>query len=274
MKLNAVKAVYFSPNGATRAAVVRLAKGLADRLSLPFSVTDITLPAAREGVYRFEAGELVVFGTPVMAGRVPNKLLPFVQQGFAGNGALAVPLVTFGNRAFDNALMELRNELENNGFHTVGGAALVARHVFSPLMAPGRPDVDDWAALDRFGQALLDKLDALDAPPAPVSVAGDDPVGPYYVPLGIDGQPTKFLKAKPQTIDEKCDRCGACVRRCPMGAIDPADPLLVPGTCIKCQACVKVCRTGAKYFDDPAFLSHVAMLEANYTRRAEPAFFL
>lgn len=274
MKPTAVKAVYFSPNGATRTAVVRLAKCLADRLSLPFSVTDFTLPPARNTVYRFSEGDLVVFGTPVMAGRVPNKILPFVQSGFEGNGALAVPLVTFGNRAFDNALIELRNELEHNGFHTVGGAALAARHVFSPIMAPGRPDPDDWAGLDRFAQELLDKLSALEACPPPVSVAGDDPVGPYYVPLGVDGQPTKFLKATPKTIAERCDNCGVCVKRCPMAAIDPVDPKLVPGTCIKCQACIKVCHSGAKYFDDAAFLSHVAMLEANYTRRAEPAFFL
>jgi ferredoxin len=58
-----------------------------------------------------------------------------------------------------------------------------------------------------------------------------------------------------------------------MGAIDPADPKNVPGTCIKCQACVKRCPRGAKYFDDPAFLSHRAMLEKNYLRRAAPAFF-
>ena len=96
----------------------------------------------------------------------------------------------------------------------------------------------------------------------------------YYVPLGVDGQPVQFLKAKPKTKEELCDHCGACAVRCPVAAIDFSDETMVPGTCIKCQACIKVCHTRAKYFDDEKFLSHVKMLEENYSRRAEPAFFI
>ena len=83
-----------------------------------------------------------------------------------------------------------------------------------------------------------------------------------------------FLKAKPKTIEEDCDHCGACAAHCPVEAIDFNDETKVPGTCIKCQACVKVCHTNAKYFDDEKFLSHVKMLEENYTRRAKPQFFI
>lgn len=43
--------------------------------------------------------------------------------------------------------------------------------------------------------------------------------------------------------------------------------------CIKCHSCVRNCPMGAKYFDDPAFLSHRAMLERDYTRRAEDKIF-
>ena len=91
--------------------------------------------------------------------------------------------------------------------------------------------------------------------------------------MGTDGQPAKFLKAKPQTDPDKCTDCGLCAAVCPMGSIDPADVSSVPGVCIKCQACVVKCPTGAKYFDDPAFLSHKDMLETNYTRRAESQLF-
>ena len=45
------------------------------------------------------------------------------------------------------------------------------------------------------------------------------------------------------------------------------------GVCIKCQACVRGCPEHAKYFDDAAFLSHVAMLEQNFTAPKENAFF-
>ena len=93
-------------------------------------------------------------------------------------------------------------------------------------------------------------------------------IGPYYTPLKEDGAPAKFLKAKPLTDWSKCSRCGACARFCPMGSID-RETMEAVGVCIKCQACVRKCTRRAKYFDDPDFLSHVAMLEQNYTRRAE-----
>ena len=59
-----------------------------------------------------------------------------------------------------------------------------------------------------------------------------------------------------------------------MGAIDFTDCTVVNGTCIKCQACIRQCPVKAKYFDDPAFLSHVAMLESHYTARKENEIFL
>jgi ferredoxin len=57
-----------------------------------------------------------------------------------------------------------------------------------------------------------------------------------------------------------------------MGSIDP-DCVTVSGICIKCQACVKGCPEGAKYFDDKAYLSHVAMLEQTFTDEKENRFF-
>ena len=59
--------------------------------------------------------ELVIFGTPVYVGRVPNST-SMVQRIISRNDAFTVPAVTFGNRNYDNALIELRNELENNDF--------------------------------------------------------------------------------------------------------------------------------------------------------------
>ena len=84
----------------------------------------------------------------------------------------------------------------------------------------------------------------------------------------------KFLKAKPKTDLGRCCNCGVCVRTCPMGAIDSKNVAEVPGTCIKCQSCVRKCTHHAKYFDDPAFLSHVAMLEKNFQEPKEIETFL
>ena len=114
MRLKGITAVFFSPTGNTRKAVVEIADVIARREGIAVREIDFTFPGAREEVRKFEAGELVIFGTPVYAGRIPNKILPAVQTLFEGNGALAVPVVTFGNRSFDNALIELRIELEQH----------------------------------------------------------------------------------------------------------------------------------------------------------------
>ena len=281
MKLKGIAAVFFSPTGNTRKAVVEIADVIARREGIAVREIDFTLPGAREEVRKFEAGELVIFGTPVYAGRIPNKILPAVQTLFEGNGALAVPVVTFGNRSFDNALIELRIELEQHGFHTVAGAAFVAEHVFSNKLAAGRPDEKDLELIRRFAGDVAEKikgleegpLDGMAEIPAPAAVKGIEPVPAYYRPLQEDGSPANFLKAKPKTSDS-CNDCGICARVCPMGSISPEDYRTVTGICIKCQACVKSCPVHARFFDDPVMLSHTRMLEQHYERPAENEVFL
>ncbi len=273
MEVKEIFALYYSATGNTCKAVENVAQTLAELLGIPVHTIDYTLPAVRVQTQEFHDKALVIVGSPVYAGRVPNKMLPYFQTQLTGNGALAVPMVTFGNRSFDNGLMELRLELEAHGFHTIAGAALPCQHAFSAALATGRPNPEDIQALKDFAGKIADKIAALACPPAPISVPGDNPVGPYYRPLGIDGQPAVFLKAKPKTNPEKCNHCGICAQGCPMGSISLENPTEVPGICIKCQHCIHTCPNGAKYFDDERFLSHVAMLEQNYTRPMENQFF-
>ena len=184
-----------------------------------------------------------------------------------------MPVVTFGNRSFDNSLAELCASLENAGFHTIAAGAFACQHAFSDTLAAGRPDREDMTVLAQLGAAVVTKLGKMIEIPAPVQVDGDADA-PYYRPLGLDGEPKNFLKAKPQTDRSKCTGCGVCAALCPMGSISREDPAEVTGVCIKCHACVRNCPTGAKYFDDEAFLSHKAMLERDYTRRADAKIFL
>ena len=158
MEVKTVYAVYFSATGNTRKVVTTLANAIAQTLEIPLEVVDFTLPAAREGSYAFSPDDLVIFGMPTYAGKLPNKLLPYVQSGFAGNGALAVPVVTFGNRSFDNALAELSATLEQDGFHTI---------------AAGRPDRQDMTVLAQLGATVVTKLGKMTEIPAPVVVDGD-----------------------------------------------------------------------------------------------------
>ncbi len=272
MKINRIYAVYWSATGNTRKIVERISDKLATLTDLPIETIDFTLPPKREQKYEFSEGDLVIVGTPTYAGKTPNKILPFLKSGLIGGGAAAIAVVTFGNRSFDNSLAELCDVLESNSFHTIAGGAFACRHAFTDKMADGRPDTGDLLDCDLFSEKILAKIQNMDTFPEPVKVDGDASA-PYYVPKGTDGQPAKFLKAVVQTDKEICVECGTCIELCPMGSINPLDVSKNIGPCIKCHACVRGCPTGAKYFSDPAFLSHVAMLEMNFTSRKENKLF-
>ena len=167
---------------------------------------------------------------------------------------------------------ELSVTLKKNDFHLVAAAAFACRHAFTDELAFGRPDTADETELKDFAKNAACKIRESEGVPLAPEIPGDSDA-PYYIPKGVDGQPVQFLKAKPQTDLSKCTNCGACARQCPMGAIDLKNVANTPGTCIKCQRCVRICTKHAKYFDDKAFLSHVAMLEENFSEPKENQIF-
>ena len=285
MEIKNIYAVYFSPAESTGTIVRAAAEEAAALLEkeygreVPVSEIDFTLPAAREKIGKkvFAADDLVFFGTPTYAGRIPNKALPFVEELFEGSGTPLCALATFGNRSYDNVLRELTTVAKKNGFIPLGAGAFVARHVFSGIMAAGRPDAGDMDLVSKLAHGVAEKILSCGSSGADEALKPLDlgEPGPYYTPLGEDGQPVKFLKAKPKTDTEKCGQCGLCAEKCPLGSIDKDDVTSVIGICIKCHSCVRRCPAKAKYFDDEQMMSHLRMLEANYAeRRAESEIIL
>lgn len=265
-----VRACWFSATGTTKAVVKRIAAALADGLGAPLETFDFTLPQARIAPPVFQSGDVAVVGLPVYAGRLPNVLLPYLNT-WEGHSAAAIPVVLFGNRNFDDALMELRELLESHHFHTFAAAAFVGEHAFSTTLAAGRPDEEDLQEAAAFGQRAARALQT--GAHSPVEVPGRLPIGPYYQPRDRAGYHIDIRKVKPK-VGPTCNRCGQCAALCPMGSIDPADVTQYTGICIKCGACIKGCPQKARYYDDPGYLYHKEELELGYARRAEPALFL
>ncbi len=286
MMIKKIWAASFSPTGGTEHIVSLLAEEMGKCLKLPVHKISFTLPDERKKSCTFTEEDLLILGTPVYAGRIPNKILPDVDRSFEGNGTLAVAVSVFGNRNYDDGLMELALLLENHGFCVAAAAAAAARHAFSDDIGAGRPDKQDEKELRVFARRAAEKIKEFSGVEKIVSgnkaaggvsalqITGHNPVGPYYTPLRADGQPAKFLKAKPVTDENLCNRCGTCASVCPMGSIRSDDCSVVEGVCIKCQACIRSCPAQAKHFEDEDFLSHVEMLREHYTRRAANAFFL
>lgn len=278
MEIRKISAVYFSPGGTTRRLVETLAEEVAAGYpGAEYAVSDVTLPEGRREPFHADGDELAVVGLPVYAGRLPNLLLDDLER-WQGEGTWAVPVVTYGNRSFGSALAELRDLLLRRGFRPLAAAAFVGQHAFAGNLAPGRPDDRDFALARSFARRITRCLHALTAEEArdfSFCLPGEEQpgYGGYYQPLGEDGQPVRFLKAKPVT-SERCTGCGLCAEVCPMGAVNPCHPQEVPGICIKCNACIKACPQGAKQITDEGYLSHRRFLENRYAAvRAACALF-
>ena len=147
MQIRRVHAVYFSGTGTTEKTVRRIAVQAAQQLGAELSAMDFMPLQARQETLHFAPEEIVIFGVPTYAGRVPNVLLPFLKERVQGGGALAAAVVLFGNRNFDDSLIELRDILRADGFAVVGGAAFVGEHSFSRTLGAGRPDAADMAEI-------------------------------------------------------------------------------------------------------------------------------
>ena len=272
--INKVWAVYFSPTGTTRKIAFATGRGLSRALKSDFEEYDFTLPKARVQALHFSPTDLVVLGTPVYAGRVPNVLLPYLNS-IEGNEALAIPIVLFGNRNYDDALIELRDILEKDGFHTLAAGAFVGEHSFSRILAKNRPDAQDMDIVSEFVQQIVAKLHgSTDSPKHPIPVSGMPfPYRAYSSPRDRQGNPVDIRKVKPLTND-RCNDCKLCAKVCPMGSISFDNVREFTGICIKCGACIKKCPKQAKYYEDAGYLYHQHELEEELTRRAENMLFV
>lgn len=238
MQFNSVKVACFSPTGTTKAVAVAIAGGLG---SGRLDVIDATRPDTRARPLRVGESDLLVIAVPVYMGRVPDLVGEWLNAIEARNTP-TVCTVVYGNRAFEDALLELKDIMIGRGCIPVAGAAFIGEHSFSSAEAPvaaGRPDQNDLALAKAFGQSVRRKLQAFSSPrDVPiVDVPGNHPYNGDTKTRDID-----FIE-----VNDWCDQCGVCIDACPAGAIDQQDPRVIDvAACITCCACIKLCPNAAR----------------------------
>ncbi len=259
----AVTLLYFSPTGTTRKVLEAIAEGL----DLG-PVTGIDLAAPGTGTEN--PGDLTVIGVPVYTGRVALPAVLKLQR-IRAKGTPAVIVVVYGNREYEDALLELRNIAQEAGFTPIAGAAFIGEHSFSTKdnpIAEGRPDIGDLDQAWAFGTMVKKKMDEAGPfmAPALLEVPGNFPYrdrGPSF-------------RTSPETGESDCLNCGACVEVCPVTAIrlDGKTWVTDRDKCVLCCACVKHCPYGARALNDPRLIELAQRLGVMCRQRKEPEFYL
>lgn len=268
-----INTMYFSATGTTKKIICGIKEGILKNVDKKIitNTIEFTLPENRDQKVLFNDKDIVIIGVPVYAGRVPNVLLKYLNS-IKGNGALAIPIVVYGNRNYDDALIELNDILKFNGFKIIASGAFIGEHSFSKILGYNRPDENDMAIVNDFASKIYAKL-TNEYKFESVSVKGSNPYREYYKPKNKEGIPVDIRKVTPKT-NTKCDDCKLCVSVCPMGSIDFDDVSKFNGICIKCGACIKKCPNNAKYYDDEDYLRHKHELEIDFASRREPEIFV
>jgi ferredoxin len=266
MNIREVRLVYFSPTHTTRKILEGIARGIRGAanvhvdLTLPAPATD--LPPAREDV-------LAVIGSPVYGGRLPLAVVSRLQR-VVGHRTPAVLVVVYGNRAYEDALLELRSLAIDVGCVPVAAGAFVGEHSYSTPgfpIASGRPDVDDLQKAEQFGRLIDRKLREKQSAEGPIDVPGHFP---FKERMG-----GAFAGISPETDERLCAKCGNCLAICPTGAVSLAESVVTnKSACIRCCACVRACSTGGRVMSDPRLLEVARWLNVHCAERKEPETYL
>lgn len=258
--------MYFSPTATTRTILEQVAKGIGNEIS---DVIDITSPEVRNQPSPEFNDSLVLIGAPVYAGRLPEDAARYF-KAVRSSGSLAVLVVLYGNREFEDALLELKDIVIKDGFLPVAAGAFIGEHSFTGdvfQIALNRPDEKDCRKAVAFGKQIAELLKIHKNPSEMklVEVPGDFP---YRA-----GMPDKALSAI--EVTKECDACGICSSVCPKNAIDEMNMYAtVDEECIYCCACIKACPQNARHLKEGPLRDTAKWLNENCGQRKEPRTFL
>lgn len=219
---------YFSPTGGTK----KVSDIFAAAVGKEVVWHDL---GDKQTLVKQPQGELVVVAAPVFGGRIPSVVREKIKT-LAGKGKKAVTIAVYGNRAYEDALLEMNDILMQGGFTVIASAAFVAQHSIVPEVGAGRPDAEDEKEIRAFAEAVKNSTSTEN-----IQVPGNHPY-----------KPEMNVAAAPLSLPS-CTACGACAKICPTDAIANEDGNMVTDAakCILCMACVHACPLQARILPPP-----------------------
>ncbi|MGH4138393.1 flavodoxin family protein [Clostridium sp.] len=157
MDIKKVSVIYFSPNGATKKIVNKIARNIG---SYDVEEIDLTLVESRNKKMKFSKDELVVIGFPVYADRLPvvcNEIFKSIE----GNNTPTIAIVSYGNRDYGDALLELTAGLKKLNMKVISGAAIIGEHCQNKNIATNRPDEEDNVKILEYVNKIKDKINSI-----------------------------------------------------------------------------------------------------------------
>ena len=225
-----IHAIYFSATETTKRIVTAIAERLCDECKF------LSLSARQPESIVMNHDDIAILGVPVYGGRVPGLAVERL-KAIHGKGQKAIAVCVYGNRDYDDALVELCDIAEQQGFTLIAAGAFIAEHCIFPKVATNRPDDVDMKNITLFADLCRRRI-------AGVEAFNKDAVKgnrPYLTPAGVP--------IHPKADKRKCIRCGQCAQECPTGAIDKANPYHTNNSiCISCCRCISVCPSHARSF--------------------------
>lgn len=216
--------IVFSPTGGTLKAADALGKAFDPN---PIRI-DLTNAAADFSTFRFCAEDICLVAVPSYGGRVPEAAVSRLKQ-MSGGKARAILICVYGNRAYEDTLLELKDTLTARNFCCAAGITAIAEHSIMHNFAAGRPNADDLEELAVFAGKIREKLNGSRVE-GELRLPGNRPYREY------NGVPMKPAAGR------ACTGCGLCAAQCPVGAIPADNPAQTDGeTCISCMRCVHIC---------------------------------
>lgn len=228
MEEKRVHAFYFSPAHSTRTIVRAVANGILEN-----SIQHDLTRGLSEPIELSE-NETVVIGVPSYSGRVPMLAVEAISK-ITAHGTPAILVCVYGNREYDDTLLELSDLCRERGFKVISAGAFIARHSIFPNIAENRPDKNDLETAHDFGVKSISFIAQKESENLPIK--GNRPY-----------REVKSIPLKPKG-SSKCNQCGTCVTLCPVGAISDKNPRKTDREkCISCAGCIEVCPQKARKF--------------------------